>query len=102
MGSSLGLVRLVLRVVNGLPGRSAFGFGQEVSFFGGVLLGFWVGFLRVMVMVRLPLWVVFWVDFLRVKMGVTLPVKSLCGMGLLHEIFGTGWRGLPSSHQVVS
>ncbi len=33
MGSSLGLVRLVLRVVNGLPGRSAFGFGQEVSLF---------------------------------------------------------------------
>jgi len=39
VGSSLGLVRLVLRVVNGLPGRSAFGFGQEVSFFGGGFAG---------------------------------------------------------------
>jgi hypothetical protein len=63
--------------------------------------GFWVGFLRVMVMVRLLLWVVFWVDFLRVKMGVTLPVKSLCGMGFLHGIVGTDWGKLPASHPCV-
>jgi len=45
--------------------------------------------------------VVFLVSFLRVRMGVILLARSLCGMGLLHRIFGTGWRGQPSSHQGV-
>jgi hypothetical protein len=61
---------------------------------------FWVDLLRVMVMVMvgLPLWVVFLKDFLRVRMRVILPAKSLCGMGLLHGSFGSGWRFQPSSH----
>jgi hypothetical protein len=47
------------------------------------------------------LWVVFLKDFLMGKMRVILPAKSLCGMGLLHGSFGSGWRFHPSSHRAV-